>query len=230
MKLICFSLWGSNRTYTIGALRNADLALSLFPEWKCLFYCLDSVPVEIVDELHQRSNTLIRRVPGTSDDLDSRGMFYRFLPADEKTVDYMVSRDTDSRLSERERLAVEEWLTTGADLHVMRDHPYHGVPILGGMWGAKGGKLKGISEAIQRFQPTSSKGQDQAFLRDWVWPKVTSGQLNVCVHDPFFQKAQFPAKATRGAPNGGVSFIGQCFDENDRPNSVSDLTVLMKKI
>lgn len=228
MKVISYSLWGDKPTYTVGAIKNADLAAKLFPDWTCVFYCFDSVPADIIKELESRPNVLVRRVEGEYNSADSRGMFHRFLPADEEGVEYMMSRDTDSRLSERERLAVEAWLASGADLHVMRDHPYHGVPMLGGMWGVKGGKLKGIARDMEEFQPSSDKGQDQAFLWEWVWDKVRDGHLTVCVHDPFFQKNPFPADATRGATNGGVTFIGQCFDENDNHNSESDIAVLQK--
>lgn len=228
MKAICFSLWGDKPTYTIGAVKNADLAARLFPDWTCVFYCFDSVPADIIKELKSRPNVLVRRVNGEYNSSDSRGMFHRFLPADEEGVEYMMSRDTDSRLSERERLAVEAWIDSGADLHVMRDHPYHGVPVLGGMWGVKGGKLKGIARDMEEFQPSSDKGQDQAFLWEWVWGKVKDGELTVCVHDPFFEKTPFPAGATRGDSNGGVTFIGQCFDENENHNSESDIAVLQK--
>lgn len=228
MKVISYSLWGDKPTYTVGAIKNADIAARLFPEWTCVFYCFDSVPSNILSELESRKNVLVRRVNGEYNTADSRGMFHRFLPADEEGVEYMMSRDTDSRLSERERLAVEEWISSGSDIHVIRDHPYHGVPILGGMWGVKGGKLKGIALAMEQFEPSSDKGQDQAFLWDWVWNKVRDGELTACVHDPFFQKTPFPAGAARGEENGGVMFIGQCFDENDNHNSQSDIDILQK--
>ena len=226
MKVISFSLWGDKPTYTVGAVKNADLAATLFPDWTCVFYCFSSVPKEIIAELQSRKNVIVRMIDGDYNSEDSRGMFHRFLPADEEGVEYMMSRDTDSRLSERERLAVEEWLASGVDLHVMRDHPYHGAPILGGLWGVKGGKLKGIARDMEEFQPSSDKGQDQSFLWEWVWSKVTDDEITCCVHDPFFQKAPFPTGATRGETNGGVWFVGQVFDENDKYNSEQDTNLV----
>ena len=49
-------------------------------------------------------------------------------------VDMLSSRDLDSRPSKRELAAVGEFLESGHVLHIMRDHPYHGVVILGGAW------------------------------------------------------------------------------------------------
>ena len=36
-----------------------------------------------------------------------------------------------------EAAAVKEWLDSDKTLHAMRDHPYHGVSIMGGGWGSK---------------------------------------------------------------------------------------------
>lgn len=229
MKVISFSLWGNNPTYTIGAIKNADIATQLFPDWTCVFYCFESVPADIIKELESRKNTVVRKVGGEYNSADSRGMFHRFLPADEEGVEYMISRDTDSRLSERERLAIDAWISSGKDIHIMRDHPYHAVPILGGMWGVKGKKLEGIADAMEDFTPTSDKGQDQSFLSEWVWSKVRSRELTACIHDPFFEKTPFPERAKRGSENGGVWFVGQCFDENDLYNNQSDIDVLLEK-
>lgn len=226
MKVISFSIWGTNPTYTVGAVRNADLALQLLPEWTCVFYCWDSVPLDIVKQLESRPNVIIRRVEGDYDPSDSRGMFHRFYPADEIGVERMICRDTDSRLSQREVLAINEWIAQRTDFHIMRDHPYHGTPILGGMWGVVGGKLIGICEEIYKFTPTSEKGQDQQFLTSWVWNKIIKGDLTTTVHDGIFTPEPFPAAASRGADNGGVWFVGQVFDEHDRYNSQSDVDLV----
>jgi len=44
----------------------------------------------------------------------------------------MASRDLDSRLNSREAAAVAEWLDDEEmGFHFMRDHPAHGIEILG---------------------------------------------------------------------------------------------------
>ena len=52
-------------------------------------------------------------------------------------VSVTMSRDLDSRVTEREAAAVHEWLKSNKTLHSMRDHPWHTVPIMGGGWGSK---------------------------------------------------------------------------------------------
>ncbi|MEX1075714.1 MAG: hypothetical protein WED27_04600 [Pirellulales bacterium] len=227
MRCLSFSLWGDDPVYTAGAVCNADLAAALFPGWTCIVACYRSVPRAVVCALESRANVEVRRLDADLADGDSRGMFARMLIAGEP-IECMICRDADSRLSQRERLAVDDWLARGTDLHVMRDHPFHGVPIPGGMWGVRGGRLTDIGRAIAAFAPTALKGQDQAFLADWVWGRVRRGELSCTVHDPFFAARPFPRTAARGAANGGVWFVGQCFDENDRWTSRSDIDAVLK--
>ena len=64
-------------------------------------------------------------------------MLWRFFPTMDPNVDLIMSRDLDSRFTAREAAAVREWLASNKTLHAMRDHPFHGVPIMGGGWGSK---------------------------------------------------------------------------------------------
>lgn len=48
-----------------------------------------------------------------------------------------MSRDLDSRFSDREYAAVQDWLKSDKVFHVMRDHPLHDFSIFGGLWGSK---------------------------------------------------------------------------------------------
>jgi hypothetical protein len=224
MKVISFSLWGSIPMHNLGAVRNAQIAKELFPDWKCIFYCFSSVPDSIIEMLSNMDNVEIRKVEGVG---DNTGMFNRFLPISEENVEYCIIRDADSRLSPREKIAIDEWIQSNKDFHIMRDHPYHGTPILGGMWGIKGGIIKNISEAIKQFNASSDKGQDQFFLTKYVFPLIQQGKISCLIHDPFFDKKPFPANCKRGDENNGVWFIGQVFDENDKFNSQSDIDILV---
>ena len=60
-------------------------------------------------------------------------MTWRFLPLLDATVDQFMPRDSDSHISPREAAAVEEWLqSTNSTFHIMRDHVFHCIEILGG--------------------------------------------------------------------------------------------------
>ena len=124
------------------------------------------------------------------------GMFWRFLAADISDCEYVVFRDADSRISKREFLSVEEWIKSKKSIHVMRDHPAHGIPygnnqlgILGGMWGIKGG-LVPMTDMVNKFNENKklTYGSDQTFLRSIYF----SFQNDRETHDPFFEKKDFP--------------------------------------
>ncbi|RXG53333.1 hypothetical protein Avbf_19024 [Armadillidium vulgare] len=60
------------------------------------------------------------------------------LPLGDDQVDVMLSRDLDSEILKREYDAVSEWLnSTNKSLHIMRDHPFHCITMLGGTWGIR---------------------------------------------------------------------------------------------
>ena len=214
MKVIAFSLWGDNPIYTIGAIKNADLAKEFYPDWKCWFYIGASCPKEIVEQLESRDNCLVIHM---EDGGDWTGMFWRFLPASNSFVDVMISRDTDSRLNERERDAVNEWLRSDKKFHIMRDHPYHATAILGGMWGCKYPALKDMNTLIDDYTKGDFWQVDQNFLRDVVYNKVKD---NCMVHDEFFEKKPFPS------PRTDKSFVGMGFDQNDEPLHAEHLELL----
>ena len=203
-KIISFSLWGENPKYTIGAVRNAELAEKIYPDWMCRFYVASSVPSEIVEQLRGFKNTeiVLKDSPG-----DWTSMFWRFEPAGESDVDIMVSRDTDSRLSAREREAVDEWIASDKGFHIMRDHPWHKYPVLGGMWGVKKGVLSNIETLMKEFVQSDEYGTDYWFFAYKVYPLISGDTL---VHDPFFENKPFPSERKSG------TFVGQVFDENEK--------------
>lgn len=201
-KIIAFSLWGDNPKYTVGAIRNAELAPTVYPGWTARFYCGTSVSRDIIDQLRLLAAEVVEmNVSG-----DWTGMFWRFQAISDPEVEIMISRDTDSRLTLREAAAVESWLRSDKNFHIMRDHPWHGTEILGGMWGARKPILKDMNVLIDSYYKQSFWQVDQKFLREIIWPRVAG---NCTVHDPFFQKIDFPVDRR------GYEFVGQIWDENE---------------
>lgn len=204
-KIISFCLWGDNPKYTIGAIKNAELANIIYPGWISRFYCSKSVPYSIIEKLKGIDNTEI--VMTLNDDWTC--MFDRFLPASIPYVEVVLSRDCDSRLNLRERKAVNEWLNSDKSFHIMRDHPWHNAEILGGMWGVKYPKLKNMKQLIDDYNKGDFWQVDQNFLADIIYPLIVNDSM---VHDEFFQNINFPTVRE------GLQFVGESFDENDNPN------------
>ena len=210
-KIISFCLWGENPRYTIGALKNAELAKKIYPDWICRYYVGKSTPLQIIKDLYERDNTEIFIM---NENGDWSGMFWRFLPASDSDVEVMISRDTDSRLSDREKEAVDEWLSSDKGFHIMRDHPAHGTQILGGMWGSKIGAIPEMKNLISEYSRGDFWQVDQNFLREKIYPMVRD---NSYVHDEFFEKNPFPSKRKEGIDKHGnpTNFIGEPVNEND---------------
>lgn len=168
VKVVSFSLWGNESRYTIGSLKNADLAKEFYPDFECWFYIhKPSVPQNIIDELAKRDNVKIFYKEG--DINTSKPMMWRFEPIINPEVEVMMSRDTDTRILLREKLAVEEWLQSDKLIHIMRDHPYHNYKIQGGMWGIKQNNLCNWEEVMKNVIQTSARLYDQLFISNIIY-------------------------------------------------------------
>lgn len=211
MKYVSFSLWGNDPFYNVGAIRNAELMPTIYPDWKMVLYYDSSVPQETITKLDS-----LGVITKDMTEHNLYGMFWRFFAADLEDCEYAVFRDTDSRISEREYMAVKEWIESGKTIHVMRDHPAHRIPygntslgILGGMWGIKGGALP-ITDMINRFRQDKELkyGSDQTFLKT----VYNVFQNDRTTHDPFFEKLDFPIKRI------DRRFVGERIGIDDMPS------------
>lgn len=176
VKVISFSIWGDNPTYNIGAIKNAELSKIYYPEFECWFYIhKETVPISTIDHLSNLENTKIILKEG---DLNyCKPMMWRFEAIDDPSVEIMMSRDTDTRILEREKLAVEEWMNSEKLFHIMRDHPYHGTQILGGMFGTK--KIPNVNwcSTLSNYCQTGHRDYDQNFLREYIYPLVVNNSI-----------------------------------------------------
>jgi protein O-GlcNAc transferase len=211
-KIISFSLWGDNPKYTVGAVKNAELAKSIYPDWICRYYVGKSVPKEIIDELQSNTNVEIVQMDESG---EWNSMFWRFYPISDDDTEIMISRDCDSRLSIREKLCVDEFVNSDKMFHTMTDHPFHGG-IMGGMWGAKKGILKKMKELIDNWPKTNQWQTDQSFLNHVISPLVAE---TIIIHDSINLK-NFPTKREN------YHFVGEVFDGND--NRFDHYGVLMQ--
>lgn len=209
MKVISFCLFGSDKKYLLGAIRNAELAFNLYPHWQSIFYCGDQVNSLITDKLAQLGAWVIKSPVN-----DWRLMTYRYLPMGLPETQVLLSRDCDSRLNLREKECVDEWLNSDKLAYTCKDHPFHsGVPLLGGSCGFKKGAFTISEKDIETVN--SEYNSDQLWLQNHVWPLVKDNSMIFdCLNRNEFTKTlPFPSRR----PVDG-SFVGEVFDELDRPN------------
>ena len=178
-QVIAFSLWGNNPFYTRGAIRNAELAHELYPEWVCRFYCGAQTEKSVIQQLENLNCEVV-----VMDELEGfGGTMWRFLVANDPSVKCFICRDADSRLNEREKLAVDEWLASGKAFHIMRDAIVHCDLILAGMWGGYSGVLPNLQELMKSKIDHSRKFLDQDFLSLHIWPMIKKHCL---IHDAYY--------------------------------------------
>lgn len=204
-KIISFSLWGDDKShYVIGAIRNAELCEKIFPGWKCRFYIDKNMCNNIKEELLKLNAEVIEK--------EITHVFapylWRFLAVDS---DIMISRDCDSRISIREKIAVDEWLKSDKNFHIIRDHPHHNFLILAGMWGVRNNLLSNIEELIKKWVHVNKKQNDQIFLANIVYPLIKD---DVYIHDEFIRFETNKHKINHDRNN--YEFIGQYVDANEK--------------
>ena len=194
MKLISFTLYGQDPKYVEGMYRNIELREKVYPDWNIIIFHDNSVP-ESDTKKFADMGAILRNVTDS-------GIYpasWRFLAYDEDNIERFISRDSDSRLSQREADAVAEWEDSKKVLHIMRDHPHHGSPehgkpILGGMWGITkhpplDTNIKTMRDLCLRHQGgkkyTTNREEwfwtDMNFLRDAVY-RVFGGPKNSKIH------------------------------------------------
>eukprot|EP01080_Neovahlkampfia_damariscottae_P000410 gene410-6823_t len=169
-KVISFGLYGSGYKYTLGMIHNCALAKAIYPGWIVKVYHDKTVPANIIKILRAFDNVEVVEIKNPKLLQGGiRGMFWRFLTFEKKVliflkldpeVDVMIVRDSDSRLSNREKEAVDDWLKSGKGFHIIRDNPHHAIAILGGTWGARRGVLP-IMLPIMENYPKNEMQQDQ---------------------------------------------------------------------
>jgi hypothetical protein len=226
MQAISFSLFGSAPLYVQGAVQNAIRYPKLLPDWKCIFFCASDVPKEIVLKLKQ-AGAEIREGPK---EIGNR-MFDRFCILDDPKVQRALFRDTDSRPSQREVLAVQEWMKSTKPFHSMADHIHHSLPLGGGLFGYDRTKLQPephllshVTDAIVKsrlakrpYKRETSYSLDQTFLTHYIWPLAKKhGVLrhDSCTRERFRDAVPWPGRT--GFED--LSFVGEIIDASEQPN------------
>lgn len=199
MNAIAFSLYGSDPRYLVGAVENARMAGEFYPGWEIHVWCgqdvLDVIKHHTLPEAKAKVHLL---TPG----LIPNGMFWRFLVHDLPGVERYLVRDVDSRFTQREVKAVDEWIAAGTQLHVMRDHPYHNQPIMGCSFGWRKNPQRDFDMAAisRRAAQEVAYGKDQEFLARTLWRFAK----DKTVHD-----SCGTFDGTRNWPSDGPGFVGE---------------------
>ena len=174
MKVFSFCLYGTNRKYVQGMHENVKSIAEKFPDFNIFLYYGTDAPIS---EFLQYENVRLCQGAYTGNQL----MLDRFCAIDEDSVEIMFVRDADSRINERDEWCIREFIQSQKMFHIIRDHPYHTTPIMGGLWGIKKGSIPHLNMRryieVYRHSYKNATGYDQFFLRDILYPKIVSNCL-----------------------------------------------------
>ena len=183
-KIISFCLYGNLDFYCLGLIENIDLINEKYNDWTIYIYYAN-IPEKILNILKNKKNTYLFEC--NHNGYNWEGMFWRFYPIEDKDIDIFISRDADSRITDREMIFVNEWLNSDKIFHIIRDHLGHRIEILGGTFGVKVkefqkiNNLKKLDYYIKLFYDRFSKDQDrqpdQIFLQEYVWPLIENTNM-----------------------------------------------------
>lgn len=208
-RIIAFSLYGTDRMYYVGMLRNCELAPKIYPEWKVWVYVSSEVGPDWIKQIKDRGGKVIKgeeELKGypVGKNIGHLGAFWRFLPARDPDTEVLISRDADSRLNVRERAAVDVWLASGMKFHSMRDHyNHHYHYFMAGMWGVKG--HLDVLELLKGYPLDGHKGEDQEWQKARLWPIAKNSCMEHGINgQPFPPHDSYPG------------FVGQRFTEHEK--------------
>ena len=206
--LICFCIWGNCNLYNYGIWENAMLIPKIYPGWIMRVYYTESCNQDIIREL--------KKLPYVEcslflTDNSFRNTMLRFLPAYEKNNNIVIVRDADSRINRREKAAVDEWLNSDKDFHIMRDHPKNRSKILAGLWGVRNQLLVGkLDQFFEWFDnpPNTRFSSDQQFLARKIYPFVKKKTM---IHASFNAYEPWALPFPKDAPGRSKGFVGKTY-------------------
>ena len=231
-KVISMSLYGKDPRYTWGVLRNAQLVPVYLPEWTLRVYVAAdpapselAVPPRIINKL-RLLGAEIATVP-TGNSMAPRN--WRLLAASDQHLDYLLVRDADARLSEREAAAVRDWVSAAekngpqsAVIHCIRDHTKHAnQAIVDGLWG---GRPRALHQRLNKYltdipglaSTRVTSNEVNVVLKEVLWPAVSDAAY---CHDSVSPCERWTPAASRHpfpTPRPGQHYVGQKFDEHQQ--------------
>jgi len=225
------SLYGDDPRYTIGALRNAQRLPLVFPGWRLRFYHRGGVLRQLLDRIRELGAEL-RDVTLMSGVAALAPMLWRMTALDDPAVDVVLSRDADSRLTDRDAAAVSAWLAARGrpSFHCIRDHPSHSAfPVNGGLWGARSPRLRQLLGPLTPLMAGFGAAymDDMRFLDARVWaPLSTRWSAEVFCHDSVSCERWVGAHPFTTPRRWLGEHVGQVYDALSRPRQ-GDVDLLL---
>jgi len=155
MKVFSFCLYGTDRNYYTGLLENIEIIRQHYPEFTIVVHKGFCDPTWVIPE-------------GVEVNITNRegaiNALLRYMSL--CTADVGFVRDTDSRITARDRWCIDEFLKSDKSYHSIRDHYWHQSKLMAGTFGWK--------KALPIMMPTHEVGYgyDEQFLDQCVYEQI----------------------------------------------------------
>jgi hypothetical protein len=197
-RVITFSIYGTTKRYTHGLLEAIVSYKMLFINWEIWVYIskrtLNTKLVDIIKNFG--CNVIIQEeigdkyeIAGIGPNENSEPTFWRFTPIYNKEIDFCISRDADSRATEREKNIVDDFIESNKAVHTILDHRcHHG--LMAGMVGFNVKQLQNynipnFNDFIQKeveFNKRTTRGKDQSWLRESFKEPIVNRDIYIHVN------------------------------------------------
>ena len=218
-RIISYCLFGSDPSNIEGAVANTKIASKLFPEWIVRIYHDKTVPNKTLETIKSDNVQLINI--NTDKPFEPKEMWNLFVASDPCLERYLI-RSIDTRLTARERAAVDQWIDSGKHFHIMRDHPFHvNHSVPSGMWGGTKYAVPDMMSLIQKYMKNGTHyGTVQQFLNKEIWQIA---KMSVLQHDSVSCE-KYPGSVSFPTERQEWGFVGSIYKNGQvRQN---DLNVL----
>ena len=152
--MISYCYFGSDASNIEGAYANTKFAPQIFPEWIVRIYYDDTFPSKAIERIRSDNVQLVKIT--TKKPSKPKEIWNMFVASD-PCLDWYLIRNIDSRLTAREKAAVDQWIDSGKRFHIMRDHPFHvNHSVPNGMWGGTKYAVPDMMSLIHTYMENST--------------------------------------------------------------------------
>jgi hypothetical protein len=174
-RVMSFCIFGDNPKYCLGMIKNLEQISKIFLDFETWIYVGKDVPKEYIEKYKTFNNIKIIQTDITGLRLTT----YRLFPLDNPFVELLIVRDADSRFGHRDIWCINNFLNTDYCVFSVRDHPWHGEPLMLFLTGFRKLQEINIQKGFKEFYKNKNGNldyyqTDQEFAKEYIYNKYQS--------------------------------------------------------
>ena len=220
-KVFSYCIYGSQKKYCLGMVKNLEQIKKLFPDFKVWIYLGNDVPCEYIDQYKSFRNVTLINTDITGHQL----MSYRYFILTEQ-FDTIFIRDADSRFGERDLWCITHFLNSDFKIFTIRDHKFHGQELMGGQTGFNNfliPTLKSSYSIFENTRPTVDYYQcDQDFIKEYIF---NIHKQSVIAYSEFYDYGEGSNFKIPLSRKSNEDFCGNVYLFDDTENEYTEFTM-----